>query len=103
MLFDLTKENINEFIHNTSGYVLVEFYSTTCRSCQSLLSILEDISDDYYGKLKVYKVNCDSENGLANQYDVFSLPTMILFKDMNPIKEMNGLKHYNKIVEWLDL
>lgn len=103
MLFDLTKENINEFIHDTSGYVLIEFYSTTCRSCQSLLSILEDISDDYYGKLKVYKVNSDTQSALADQFDIFSLPTMILFNQKEPIKTMSGLKSYHKIVEWLDL
>ena len=103
MLFDLTKENFNDFINETSGLVLVEFYAPTCRSCQSLLGILEDISDDYYGTLKVFKINSDTESELADTYDIFSLPTMILFKDGKPIQELQGLQSYKKIESWLNL
>ena len=103
MLFDLTNDNINDFINKSSGLVLVEFYTTTCKNCQSLLPILEDISDDYYGKLKVYKINCETEIQLADTYDVFSLPTTILFENELPLKEISGLHSYNQIVSWLDL
>ncbi len=103
MLLDLTKNNINEFIHSSSGYVLVEFYSPTCRSCQSLIPILEDISDEYYGVLKVYKINSENESDLADLYDVFSLPTTILFKDATPLKEITGLHSYDDMIGWLDL
>ena len=103
MLFDLTKNNINEYIHPSSGYVLVEFYSPTCRSCQSLITILEDISDEYYGTLKVYKINSADETDLADKYDVFSLPTTILFKDTTPVKEITGLHSYDDMIGWLDL
>lgn len=103
MLFDLTKENFKNYVHETSGYVLIEFYGPTCKSCQSLLNILEDISDDYYGKIKVYKINCETESELADTYDVFSLPTMILFEHGNPIKELTGLHSYSDIESWLSI
>lgn len=90
-------------MHQASGYVLVEFYAPTCKSCQSLIPILEDISDEYYGRLKVYKINCETEADLADLYDVFSLPTTILFKDGKPIKEITGLHSYDDMIGWLDL
>lgn len=103
MLFDLTHENFNNFIHEDSGFVLVEFYAPTCKNCQTLLGILEDISDDYYGKLKVFKLNCDTESKLADLYDVFSLPTMVLFENDQPIRSLTGLHNYHKIESWLDI
>ena len=97
MLFDLTQNNFNEYVDETSGFVLVEFYSPTCKNCQTLLGILEDISDDYYGKLKVFKINCETQMTLADAYDVFTL-TMILFEHGKPVKELTGLHSYQKIV-----
>lgn len=103
MLFDLTKDNFSEFIHDTSGFVLVEFYAPTCRNCQSLMPILEDISDEYYGQLKVFKINAETESELADQYDVMTLPTTILFNNKEVIKSMTGLQSYKKMEAWLDL
>src|SRR5690554_2882640 len=103
MLFDLTKDNFNEFIHDTSGFVLVEFYAPTCKNCQSLMPILEDISDEYYGQLKVFKINTETEGELADQYDVMTLPTTILFNNKEVIKSITGLQSYKKMEAWLDL
>ena|SRR5690554_2948745 len=103
MLFDLTKENFNDFVHKTSGFVLVEFYSPTCKSCQTLLTILEDISDDYYGKLKVFKINTEAESELADTCDIFSLPTMVLFQNEHMVRTLTGLQNTTKIESWLNL
>jgi thioredoxin len=103
MLFDLTKETFRDFVHKTSGYVLIEFYGPTCKSCQTLLTILEDISDDYYGKIKVFKINCETESELADLFDIFSLPTMILFEHGSQVKELTGLHSYEDIESWLSI
>ncbi|WP_162146972.1 thioredoxin family protein [Acholeplasma granularum] len=103
MLFELTNKNFDEFVINSSNYVLVEFFSPTCMSCLSLETLLEDISDDYYGKLKVYKADAEKLEDLADKYDIFSLPTMLLFKDGKLLRELQGLHKIEKIEEWLDL
>ena len=103
MLFELDQNSIKNHVFETSGYILVDFYATWCKSCESLETILETISEDYFDNLKVYKFNVETDESVVDKLEIFGLPTIILFKDGLPIRRLEGLISEKKIKEWLDL
>ncbi len=101
MLFELSKENFNTYVLDSKTKVLIDFYAPWCKGCESLEVILEDISDDFYGDLKVYKFNVDLDDSIPDQFDIFSLPTIILFENGILKDSITGLQGYKTIKEWL--
>lgn len=70
------------------GVCLVDFYASWCGPCKMLAPIVEEISDEYAGKVKVCKVDVDNVEVLAYRYNIRSIPTLLYFKD-NKLEETN--------------
>lgn len=79
-------------ILSESKLVLIDFYADWCGPCKMLAPVLEQLADVKKDVLKVAKVNVDNEENLAWQFGIQSIPTMILFKDGNPIKKEIGYR-----------
>ena len=77
---------------NESKLVLVDFYADWCGPCKMLIPVLEQLDTECSDVLKVVKVNVDSEENLAWQFGIQSIPTMILFRDGKPIKKEIGYR-----------
>ena len=65
--------------------VLVDFFATWCGPCKMIAPFLEQVSETYAGKAVVVKIDVDEEPELAAQYGIESIPTVILFKDGQPV------------------
>ena len=70
--------------------VLVDFFATWCPPCRKLAPIVEEIAEDYAGRVKVAKLNIDEARSVAIKYGVSSIPTLILFKNGEPIDRIVG-------------
>ncbi|MCD6582669.1 MAG: thioredoxin [Desulfuromusa sp.] len=70
--------------------VLVDFWATWCAPCLAIAPVLEQLADEYDGKLKVGKVNVDENPATPGQYGVRGIPTMILFKDGQIVDQLVG-------------
>lgn len=81
MEITLTKDNFKEETTNTNLPVLVDFWASWCGPCRMLAPIVEQIAEEYEGKIKVGKVNVDEEPELAAAFNVSSIPTVIIIKD----------------------
>lgn len=86
----VTSAEFNELKNN--GIVLVDFFATWCGPCKMLAPVLEELSTAYEGKATIVKVDVDQENDLAAQYGVMSIPTLVLFKNGEIVKQVTGFQ-----------
>ncbi|RIX50982.1 thioredoxin [Paenibacillus nanensis] len=86
----MTKENFNQQVE--SGVTLVDFWAPWCGPCKMQLPIVEELSTELEGTATIGKINVDEEPELASQFGVMSIPTLILFKDGQPVDKMVGLQ-----------
>lgn len=77
----VTKDNFKEEVLDSDLPVIVDFWAEWCVPCKMIHPILDEVSQEYDGKLKVAKVDVDQEGDLASDYNVISIPTLLLFKD----------------------
>lgn len=94
--------NENEFNELVSdGLVLVDFFAEWCGPCRMLAPILEDFASEE-SEIEVYKVNVDDEPDLAREFQVSSIPTMILFKDGKQIDKKIGFAPKDALKAWIN-
>lgn len=70
--------------------ILIDFYSTTCDPCKWLLPILADVETHFQQRLNIIKINVEKSTDLARQFDIRSVPTLILIKNKQPLWRIAG-------------
>lgn len=70
--------------------VLVDFWAPWCAPCRMLSPVIDELSNDYKGKIKFAKVNVDDNTELATDLQILSIPVLIIFKDGKEIKRITG-------------
>jgi len=96
----LTKSNFDETVKE--GVSMVLFWAPWCGPCRMILSTIEDLAEDYYGKAKICKLNTDEEQNIAIKYNVRSIPNIMFLKNGEVIDQTVGLQNKNKFVKKLD-
>lgn len=95
----LTDQNFDEEIKKATLSVLVDFYADWCGPCKMLAPVIEEIAKEYEGKLIVGKVDVDASQATAQKFNVMSIPTLILFKNGQPVKQMVGYQGKEAIIK----
>lgn len=85
-----TDQNFEEEVLKSNIPVLVDFWAQWCIPCRTVSPIIEDLAKEYDGKVKVGKMNVDKNSQIAGQYGVMSIPSIIFFKNGQPVKTMIG-------------
>lgn len=82
--------------------VLVDFWASWCAPCLAAAPILEELSKEYDGKVSFAKVNVEEYSSVAAKYGIAAIPTMIVFKESKPVKQIVGLKPRGELKKILD-
>jgi thioredoxin 1 len=82
--------NFKTEVIDSSVPVLVDFWASWCGPCKMISPILGQIADEYSGRLKIGKVNVDEETSLAEQHDITSIPTLVVYKDGRIVNQHSG-------------
>lgn len=86
----ITSSNYETEVTNSEVPVLIDFWAEWCMPCKMVAPVLEELSEEYDGKLKIGKLDVDSEGELAMKFSVQSIPTLILFKNGQEVARKVG-------------
>lgn len=102
MEIELTSANYDGEVLKSNIPVLVDFWATWCGPCQMLGPVIEELAEEYEGKVKVGKVNVDNEGALAAANAIVSIPTVMLFVNGKMVEKMVGARSIDEYEEILD-
>lgn len=88
----ITQDNFEKEVLQSEIPVLIDLWAVWCGPCKVLSPIVEEIAQEYQGKIKVGKINVDENPDIAMKYDVRSIPTLILFKKGEIVSHMVGVQ-----------
>ena len=101
MVKQLTNEEFEKNVKSSDRLVFIDFYADWCGPCRMMAPIVEEISEEVDG-VDFYKVNCDDEQELASKYEVMTIPTLLILKKGEQIKEFIGVTDKEEIIEELN-
>jgi thioredoxin 1 len=101
-MLTLTQANFAEEVLRSPVPVLVDFWAEWCGPCKMIAPILEEIAQEYDGRLKIGKVNIDNEQALASQHGIRAIPTLLVFKNGEVADQIVGLKRKGDLKANLD-
>lgn len=90
MAVDVTKDTFNATV--SEGVSLLDFWAPWCGPCKMQTPIVEELAEELKGQATIAKVNVDEEPELASQFGVMSIPTLIVFKNGQPVDKLVGLQ-----------
>ncbi len=97
----LTRENFESEVIQSEKPVLVDFWASWCGPCRMLTPVISEIAKESDGSFKVGKVNVDEERELAADYRIFSIPTLVVFKNGVPVQSAVGARSKAAVLELL--
>ena len=94
----LTTDNFEQEVLQAQQPVLVDFYADWCGPCNAMAPVIEELAKELEGKVKVGKINVDENPDIAVEYNVMSIPTLIVFKNGKEEKRLVGLRNKEELI-----
>lgn len=91
-ILHVTEATFDAEVLKSKQLVLVDFWATWCGPCRMIAPILDELAEEYAGRVKICKVNVDDEPALAQRYKIMSIPAVFLFRDGEVAEKMVGAR-----------
>ncbi len=101
-IVQLTDASFDSTLAANAGAVVVDFWAEWCGPCKAIGPVLEELAQEYAGKITIAKVNVDEHPGVAARFQVRSIPTLLFFKAGKVVDQVIGAIPKSKIKEKLD-
>jgi thioredoxin 1 len=99
---EVTESDFDKIVLQSKVPVLVDFWAPWCRPCMMTAPILDELANEYAGKLTITKLNVDQNSKVAQQFGVMSIPNLIVFKNGKPATQVVGFKPKAELKKTLD-
>jgi len=94
--------NFEQTVLKADKPVLVDFWATWCRPCQMVAPIVDELATEYEGRINFVKVDVDHNPATATKYGIMSIPTLLIFKNGEPVSHIVGLRSKGDLKKNLD-
>lgn len=99
---EVTDATFEKEVKHSTMPVLVDFWAPWCGPCRQIAPLIDEISKDYEGKLKVVKLNTDDNIHTAQEYSISGIPSLIIFKNGEAVEKLVGLLPKSTLVSAID-
>ena len=99
---DTTDATFESDVLQHDSPVLVDFWAPWCGPCRMVAPIVEELSDEYDGRVKFVKLNTDENPQVAGKYGIRSIPTLLVFKDGEPVSQIVGFRPKSDLAKRLE-
>lgn len=101
-IIEVKDATFKDQVLNANEPVLVDFWAEWCGPCRMMAPVIEQMAQDYSGKMKVAKLNVDENPESASNYGVMSIPTLILFKNGQAVERFVGFRPKQELARLVD-
>ncbi|WP_338832905.1 Thioredoxin 1 [Moorella humiferrea] len=101
-IITLNEANFKAEVLEAQVPVLVDFWAVWCGPCRMIAPLVEELAEEYKDRMKVGKLNVDEYQGLAAEYGIMSIPTLLLFKNGQVVTRLVGYQAKDKLVQVIE-
>ncbi|WP_336318635.1 thioredoxin [Streptomyces lavendofoliae] len=99
---EVTDADFDAEVLSADGPVLVEFTADWCGPCRQLAPVLSAVAEEEAGRLKVVRIDADTNPGTVTRYGVLSMPTLLVFRAGEPVRSMVGARPKRRLLQELE-
>ena len=100
--FDIDDSSFDQNVLQAEVPVLVDFWATWCGPCRMVAPVVEELAQEYEGKIRFAKLDVDQNPKTAGKYGIMSIPTLIIFKNGEPVSHVVGFRPKAELKRELD-